>query len=387
VIRIAPDGALDDTFGSGGYKLLDVEATDNVAHAVALGPNGTLILAGEILDRDRGTSDFALVRLNADGQADTGFRGGVVVTDFLYGADNRAFAVDVQADGKIIAAGFTTYPQDGITGREGAHFDEPTELLGTEFFALARYNADGTLDQSFGSGGLVTTVMAPGPAGSARARAVQIQTDGRIVAAGTASGGAGTTSSRVALARYLTDGTLDESFGGTGRVLLDIDGTDEGAYAMAIDPRDGTIVVAGATARDVESQQHFLIARLDCDGRLDPTFNRTGGVTNRAFAGVARAVLLLPDGRVIAAGSAAAGERAENGEFVTREQVALACYTQDGSSDESFGMGGILLLDLGGDIDGASGLALDGNSILVVGSSRTGARSSFAVLRLNMAQM
>src|SRR5439155_10672104 len=139
-------------------------------------------------------ADFALARYNADGSVDLTFgSGGRVVTDF--GGDDAAFALAVQPDGKIVVAGVST---------GGGSMD----------FALARYDSDGALDATFGSGGRVVTDLG----GQDEAFALVVQPDGRLVAAG-ASTAAGNLDLDFALARYNTVGTLDATFGAAGQVV------------------------------------------------------------------------------------------------------------------------------------------------------------------------
>jgi uncharacterized delta-60 repeat protein len=207
--------------------------------------------------------------------------------------------------------------------------------------------------------------------------------DGRILAAGFAFRSTDYAVRDVALVRYDADGKIDETFGSRGRVSFSSGGSDEGAHAIAVQP-DGGIVIAGVTARDSATDQHFLLARLTPDGRLDETFGGTGIVVNRSFVGLARGVVIVPDGRIVAAGSAAVTSVDRNGAAVTREQIALVSYMPDGSVDDTLGTGGVLFIDLGGEEDSAVGIALSGDRILIAGSSRTGARSEFALVRLVM---
>src|SRR6266536_6144139 len=171
---VAAAGALDPTFGIGGEVTTDFGGSDS-AQAVAIQSDGKILAAGL-----SGAGDFALARYNADGSLDPSFgSGGKVTTDF--GGFDLALGVALQSDGKIVAA-----------GQGGSSFD----------FALARYNADGSLDTSFGSGGKVTTDFGVFDA----ATAVAIQRDGKIVATGsTFSSGF----QQFALARYNADGSLD----------------------------------------------------------------------------------------------------------------------------------------------------------------------------------
>ena len=227
-----------------------------------------------------GAFGFALVRYDTDGSLDTSFGGdGKVTTDFTRFVDD-GLAVALQPDGKIVMVG-------------GAGFGGPNER-----FALARYNTDGSPDTTFGGDGKLTTDFSPYPD---VAFAVAIQGDGHIVVAGGA---------RLlpypnptwALARYDTDGSLDTSFGGDGKVTTDFTRGDDDAYSMALQA-DGKIVVAGQAAL---RNAKFALARYGTDGSLDPTFGADGKLVTNITPGYDSAfqVVIQPDGKIVAAGTA-----------------------------------------------------------------------------------
>ncbi len=273
--RYTSDGSLDSTFGTGGLVTTDLGGTD-IAEAVALQPDGKIIAVG------RAGNDFALVRYTSDGSLDSTFgTGGIVTTDFGGGTDIANAAV-LQPDGKIIAV--------GMSGSD---------------FALARYNSNGSLDSAFGTGGLVTTDFG----GADSANGVALQPDGKIIAVGRAS-------SDFALARYNSDGSLDSTFGTGGLVTTEFGGTDF-ANGVALQP-DGKIIAVGRTGSGINTD--FGLARYDSDGSLDTTFG-AGGLVTTSFGATglesANAAVLQPDGKLIAAGQASIG-----GSSV----FALACY-------------------------------------------------------------
>ena len=274
--------------------------------------------------------------------------GGTVTTAFAYAAN----AVALQEDGKIVAAG-------GACG------------LDCEFgaFALARYNPDGSLDATFGTGGTVTTAV--GTAYNV-ARAIALQGDGKIVAAGSAA------NSFFALARYNPDGSLDATFGMGGKVTMAV-GYYAGDPANAVVlQRDGKIV-AGGYAFNGDNVSNFALARYNPDGRLDTTFGTGGTVTTSAANSNAdywgTAILLQGDGKIVTAGWV---------EFT----FALARYNPDGSLDATFGTGGtvttIVSTDSSEHNDSANALALqrDGK-IVAAGASGTGGFTQFALARYN----
>jgi uncharacterized delta-60 repeat protein len=248
--RYDSNGNLDSSFGVGGTVMTSFGASVSLeAFSLVSQPDGKLVVAGSAFSG--GKYDFALARYNSDGSLDTTFgAGGEVTTDFA-SASNAARSMTLQADGKIILAGMT----DGNTN-----------------FALARYNADGSLDTSFGTGGRVTTDL--GGTFSETAKSVQIQSDGKIVVAGLSHG---TFLDAAALVRYNSDGSLDSSFGSGGKVLSPL--LDE-ADSLVIQP-DGKFLLVGTSGTTVD----LALARFNSDGSLDTSFGTgTGaGLSGPAF--------------------------------------------------------------------------------------------------------
>jgi uncharacterized delta-60 repeat protein len=312
--RYLADGTPDATFGTGGLVTTPFAQTTRATSAV-LQADGKIVVAGSSVTPD---NFFALVRYLPNGSLDLGFDSdGRVTTDFP-GLDDYAFALALEPDGKLVAAGTST----------------------TEF-ALARYLTDGSLDAGFGTGGLVTTAF---PAASAEAHAVVVQPDGTIVAAGFASG-------QLALARYLANGTLDTTFGTGGRVTTTV-GTSAEARAL-VRQADGKLVVAGRAFDGIES---FVLARYDVNGSPDVGFG-TGGVVTTSFELPAQANALVadPDGKLVAAGAV----------LFFPFGFALARYLPDGSLDAGFGAGGRTTTFVGHDGQAAMALARQPDGRLV----------------------
>ena len=268
--RYNPNGTLDTTFGTlVAPGVRDGKVTTSMggpAWAAVLQPDGKIVVAGG--SEVAGT--FALARYNPNGTLDTTFDGdGKVTTPFFGPFFGPAWAVALQPDGKIVASG------------------------GTGAFALARYNANGTLDTTFSGDGRVTT-SSTGPAYS-----VKVQPDGKIVAAGGWS--------TFDLARYNANGTLDTTFDGDGRVATSFGGCCSEAYAAAI-RSDGRIVVAGTFYPGVfgGAGQVVALARYNTNGALDTTFDGDGRVTTAFAPGAAYAyaVALQADGGIVVAGEA-----------------------------------------------------------------------------------
>ncbi len=272
VARYMPNGALDTSF-SGDGKVVTTMGSYDTAYSVAIQADGRIVVAGAA---EVGLTRFALARYDTFGVLDPTFgSGGKVITQI--GADGGAASVGIQSDGKIVAAGRARF---GTKSR----------------FALARYDTLGVLDPTFSGDGRVNTVIG---IGGAEARSVAIQTGGEIVAAGFSGNGSG---SRFALARYDTFGILDPSFSGNGKVTNWL-GTQSNANSVAIQT-DGKIVVAGSAFQG--SHGLFVVARYDLVGVLDPTFSGDGKVqTQVGNGGYAASIAIQPaNGRLVLAGQA-----------------------------------------------------------------------------------
>ena len=200
----APEGTSDLGFGSSGKVTTDFSNGVDRANAIALQNDGRIVVAGSTLTNISTQHDFALARYNSDGSLDSSFAtGGKGKTDF-FGLGDEAFAIALQNDGKIIAAGISGLGTSDVVGESNPDF------------ALARYNSDGSLDPAFGNGGKVTTDFG---GFKDQVFAVAIQSDGKILAVGSAA-----FSNRFGLARYNTDGSLDTGFGTGGKVSTEFGG-------------------------------------------------------------------------------------------------------------------------------------------------------------------
>ena len=290
ILRYNADGTPDMTFGSNGLAAPFAGQAGRV-RAMVIQPDGRIVVAG--------SAGFSVARLMADGSLDASFGSGGQVQTLIRG---QAYAMALQTDGRIVLAGYA----------------EPVQGAGS-VLALARYDSDGSLDVSFGAGGVVLG-DSPGIAS-----AVAVQPDGRIVVVGGA----------FLVTRFNADGTLDAGFGSGGQVVVPFGevGFDSLANAILVQP-DGRIVVAGGTTL---SRYDFAIARLDPDGNLDQGFGHDGMVTtdfNGGFDQI-RALVLQPDGRIVAAGYGGPAHRLPND-----NHFALARYEPNGALDRSFGQSG-----------------------------------------------
>jgi uncharacterized delta-60 repeat protein len=277
------------------------------------------------------------------GALDASFGGDGKVTSNLTSRYDYAVGLIIQADGKLVAAG----PASGGGGR----------------FALVRYADDGSLDNTFSNDGKLFTNFT---SGDDFASDLAVQTDGKLVAAGGAAGGA-----KFALARYNGDGSLDASFSGDGKVTTNFSAGDDFAFGVAIQT-DGKIVAVG---RAGESGGRFAAARYNDDGSLDTSFGGDGKVTTNFTAGydIADSVALQADGKVVVAGTAAYTSR--NARF------ALVRYSADGTRDATFSGDGKLTTDLTRRFDGAFALAIQSPDQKIVAAGQ--ARLDLALLRYN----
>ena len=245
--------------------------------------------------------------------------------------------------------------------------------LGAADFAVIRYNPDGSLDASFDGDGKVTTDFF---AFDDQGNGVAIQTDGRIVVAGTAKPANDT--SDFAVVRYDANGTLDTTFDGDGRTLTDIAGNWDDGNAVAILPGDeGIVVVGGAVVPNAFGWFHdFALVRYNTTGSLDAAFGAGGKVVTDFSNGddMGNDVVIAGDGRIVAAGWVA-----DPADVELLIDFGVARYESTGALDATFGAGGKVITDLG-TIDYGQGVALQGDCR---SSSRAGrGRSTPGIPRL-----
>lgn len=351
VARYLASGALDPTFGENGVAITDFGHSWDWAYALALQPDGQIVVAG-VSDRT-GSKDFALARYTADGHLDQTFgNGGLVLTPFRPLTTDIVHALAIQPDGQIVAAGVT--------------FDDTFSMRPHGDFMVARYTPRGELDPSFGVGGVITTNF-DGESYD-EPYAMVLQPDGRIVLGGCSNTGGGVGrifgADNLALARYLPNGLLDRSFGKDGKVILDAGSLQESIRGLALQP-DGAIVAVGRT--NGEKRGDFLVARFLTNGAPDKSFGSAGnglaiddlGTAEEGLTGVA----IAPDGTIVAGGIIAPRPNAD---------LAVVRYDKNGNLDRSYGHNGVATADFGERDDRVHSIALqpDGK-VVAVGSSET----------------
>lgn len=355
--RYGADGTPDTSFGSGGkVSIVANGGGADAMQAVAVQPDGRIVVAGYSSRPTPFNDDFAVLRYNADGSPDTGFgSGGLVLLDFA-GLTDRVHALLLQPDGKIVAVGFATLG---------------TLVTADQDVALVRLNASGALDTSFGSGGKLTANVA-GKADFGYAAA--LQADGKIVVAGRV-GVDGGSDPDFGLLRVNADGSLDAGFGSLGSVRTDFGlGNWEEAAGVAVQP-DGRILVAGRVR--VGGVFNLALARFASNGAPDSGFGNAGLVTTAVStqADVAKALALQADGKIVVVGQMAS--------LGSNPDMVVARYQSDGALDSGFGSGGTLAVDFYGAIDSAEAVAVQPDGRLVLGgAARNAGTTGLGLVRL-----
>ena len=350
LFRYRSNGELDTSFGEGGWVDTDLGSFE-FAHAVVVQPDGKIVVAGEA-DCPYATC-FALVRYDADGSVDESFGNAGVVRTMFSQCGCAIYDVALQPDGKIVAVGWRF--------RYGDNQDD-------DLFAVARYLPDGTLDRTFSRDGRRSLDFGWG---DDIAYAVAVQADGKIVVAGRGSRNHYLTEDDFAFARFRPNGTLDPTFSGNGLKTVNFGGTRfDGARSVDIQ-RNGRILAAGGSTVGYTSRPRIALLRLNANGGLDGSFGSSGRRLTRpvAFGGYASAVVKHPDGRIIVAGAGYEDASHDPSDWV------LARYTSSGSLDSSFDGDGIAMTDFGTGSDWVGALALQPDGRIVAGGAIYGSQA------------
>jgi len=330
LLRLNTNGTLDSSFGSGGIVTSNFGITDNAdVTAVAIQPNGQIVAAavGDFL------AEGSVGRFNSDGIVDTSFGdNGFAISGSLFRGAGTSDFLALQADGKIL-----------VTGNS----------------LIARYTSSGQLDPTFGSSGSGIAALT-----SPFVTAIALQSDGKILvttgvgAPSTLTGAQGLPVPLAgSISRYNTNGSLDTNFGVSGQAAC-----VASAAAIAVQS-NGKIVVAGTITSALlttvsggitvaNNQAGFGLVRYNSNGSVDTTFNPGGGLGSgggvitgfgSSFpAGSAFALAIQSNGEIVVAGQAGIGTN----DFFTSSSFALARYTTTGQLDTNFGTNGTVLTTL-----------------------------------------
>jgi uncharacterized delta-60 repeat protein len=312
---------VDRGFGSGGQTIVDFGGDDE-SNATAIQPDGKIVVAGSTSIN----ADAVVARLNADGSPDLGFGGGDGIAVVEGAAAESLNAIEVQPDGKIVAAGSTSAGINGI---------------------VYRLNTDGSPDKGFGTDG--AAVIDSG--GAEYLTALALAPDGRIVVAGYTS-----VDVNIAVYRLTAEGKPDNTFDDDGARGINALGEDWG-HGVAVQSDGGVVVVGGTRG---SGQIYPVVARLDALGKPDNDFG-PGSWRVAGANGYYEDVALQPDGRIVAIGDTWIGDDA-----------AVDRYDTAGRPDRTFAGDGTVGLDLGADEEAYDVAVQRGGKIVVGGYTEVG---------------
>ncbi len=343
IAQYLPNGNLDVSFNGNGKLSIAGVGGSNTAFNAKIQNDGKVLLSFYKLGY------FTLARLHD--LTNFNSNNGKMITQ-IGTSNDQANAVAIRPNGKIITGGYALNAINAFSNND---------------FALVGYNADGSLDYTFGNNAIVKTEFIA--FSSEEIKALAIQTDGKIIAAGTVGTGA---TSNIVIARYAADGSgLDPTFGSSGKVIVDFSGTQDYVSSIVLQT-DGKIVIGGSTVNG--SNADFSLIRLNQNGTLDNTFDGDGKVTTALGAyNISSGIGLQADGKIVLAGYNA-------GNF------GVVRYNSNGGLDNTFDTDGKVNITIGpSSFEGVFGLVIqpDGK-ILVSGNTNFDGTTDFAVIRLNI---
>jgi uncharacterized delta-60 repeat protein len=379
---MAQDGSLDFTFGTNGIVTTSVGTVADAGESIAVQNDGKILVAGTSFNGS--TSSFLLTRYNSDGSLDNTFDSDGIVTTHIGISYEAANCILIQNDGKILVTGpsfsgsnnvfalarynsngslDSTFSNDGIVttsiGTSGDYsysaalqIDSKIIVSGTSDgdFALVRYNQNGSLDDTFGSNGIVTTAI-----GNSNdvGYSMDIQVDGKVVVAGSSFNGL---NNDFALVRYNINGSIDSTFGYDGKVITEIGANDDLAWAVKLQA-NGKIVVVGQSNNPSE----ISLVRYNTNGSLDSTFASNGIASTIIGVGCSGYALIVQSNeKILVAG---------NSSNISQSLFTLIRYNENGSLDTSFSSDGIVTTAIGTFGDYASSLALQSDDKIVLAGS------------------
>jgi uncharacterized delta-60 repeat protein len=293
---------------------------------VAVQANGKILVAGKAANGSQ--YNLVVVRYNANGTLDNtfGFAGIAIleIDDF----DTEAMSIAIQTDGKIV-----------VTGLSHDQFNDGFNTI------LARFNANGTLDNTFGTNGVVDLTAGNGYIG----KSLAIQTDGKMVIACASQSTVG----NFVVIRCNANGIVDNDFGINGKVSTNVGTANSFAKSLVLQP-NGKIIVCGAAKEN--SSDVFAMVRYTTNGSVDISFNSNVIVLTN-FSPIhanANAVTIQPDGKILLTGSTTNTSNAD---------IVLARYSADGLLDQSFNYSGKLILPFGYGNEGTNAVISNANGV------------------------
>ena len=334
VLRYNGDGTLDSAFGTDGIVVYDGGKGNDCGRLVTIHADGKIILTG--YSNNGEDYDILTMRYNSDGTLDTSFGTNGIA---IYNNSNRndyGRAIAIQADGKIVVTARSTGDSTSIA-------------------MILRYKGDGTLDNTFGTNGVVTY---DGGEGNDGFREIAIQADGKLVVSGYTKIATGFD---VLTARYNSDGALDNTFGTNGVATYDGGHGDDGARGVAIQS-NGKIVVSGGDYNGTDLD--VLVLRYNSDGTPDNAFGTNGVVSYDSGKGNdnGRRLAIQGGNKIVVTGNTPNGADGN---------VLILRYNVDGSPDSTFGSNGVVTLNIVAGNDFGEGVAIQktDSKIVIAGGS------------------
>lgn len=334
LVRYNPDGSLDTSFDGNGIQTASISDGQDIANDVAIQTDGKIVVTGENADEVFSVARFRSV----DGSLDTAFGTGGIVRTEIGSGYNTAYAIATDENQKILVAGSAVMNYEYLLD-----------------FTLARYNIDGSLDNSFSDDGIVTTPIALDDH-SDEAYAILIQSDEKIVLGGYTFG-AGSQDDSFALARYNPDGSLDAGFNTTGILKIALTNKDDHVYTLAQDS-NGKIIAGGY------ANGGLGLVRLNTNGTLDTSFSDDGKMIdpnnwsiNTNLRGLD--IQVLPDGKIMVVGSGIGPNKSRD--------FMLARYNSDGSLDTTFADNGYKFVHVAGANDYGYAMAVAADDSIFMG--------------------
>ena len=334
VVRLNPDGSPDNSFDGDGSLTTSFGTGTDAASCIAIQSDGKIVVAG--LSNNGSNNDFAVARYNSNGSPDNSFDGDGKLTLAIGSSNEGLNSIPMQNDGKIIVGG---------SSYNGSAYD----------FAMARFNTDGSTDNSFdGDGKLTTDISSP----DEHIRSIFIKSDGTIIAAGLSV--INTNIQNLAVCHYNPDGSRDNTFDGDGKLLANNSLVRQ--VNSVVIQNDGKTMIGGMDYSNVD----FTLARFNTDGTPDNSFDGDGKAIISFGPGYewVQAIAILSDGKIVAAG------RAEN-ETGTWEDIALVRYNSNGSPDNSFNGDGKVRANIYSSDDHARCMAVQSDGKYLAGYSYT----------------
>lgn len=327
----AQDGMPDPSFGSGGKIITPISIGYDAGYGLAIQPDGKILVSGEAENGNSGSDyNIVLARYNTDGSLDAGFGNGGIIVRAIGNGWDLSGSVLVQPDGKIVVGG---------NGWSGSDYD----------FVALRYNQDGSPDNSFGTEGLARVRVGPS---QDYGWGCALQPDGKILLVGPVNNGSNLD---FGVVRLQSNGSLDNSFGNGGKVILPLGPADDHSWSCTVQP-DGRILLSGR--REANGIRSFAMARLNANGTLDSSFG-AGGIVLASIGGVSdngRLTVLQPDGKILFGGTSM---------IEGTDDFVLVRYLANGSPDHTFGANGVVTTAVGTSEDVLWGLAVLPNGKIV----------------------